>query len=70
MPQSVSVPEETLEHWLSQYVAYRYRSRAAQWWPAGGEDIDVSSLSARPGKAVQLELKTTTVTSAGLHQIR
>jgi len=69
MSPSVSVPEKTLEHWASQYVTYRYRSKAALWWPTGGEDIDVRWLPARPGKAVQLELKTTTVAGAGLHDV-
>jgi hypothetical protein len=58
----VSIPEKTLEHWSSQYLTYRYRTRAALWWPANGEDIGIGSLPPRPGKAVQLELKTTTVT--------
>ena len=57
----VSVPEKTLEHWSSQYITYRYRSMAAQWWPVIGEDIRVSWLPSTPGKAVQLELKTTTL---------
>jgi len=69
MPKSVSVPEKTLEHWSSLYIAYRYRTKAALWWPARGEDIDVRRLPPRPGKAVQLELKTTTVTGAGLHEV-
>jgi hypothetical protein len=70
MPQPVSVPEKTLEHWSSQYITYRYRSNAALWWPASGEDIDVQSLPQLPGKAVQLELKTTTPTSSGLHEVK
>lgn len=69
MPTSVSVPEKTLEHWSSQYVTYRYSSRAALWWPTSREDIDVQYLPTRPGKAVQLELKTTTVAGAGLHDV-
>lgn len=56
----VAVPEKTLEHWVSQYLIYRYRSRCSLWWPAVGEDVDVRLLPSRPGKAVQLELKTTT----------
>ncbi len=48
---------------------YRYRSNAALWWPASGEDIDVQSLPQLPGKAVQLELKTTTPTSSGFHEV-
>jgi hypothetical protein len=69
MPKFVSVPEKTLEHWSSQYITFRYRSQAALWWPARGEDIDVGSLPAKPGKAVQLELKTTTVVSPGHHEV-
>jgi len=69
MPRSVSVPEKTLEHWSSQYVIYLYRSKAALWWPASGQDIDVRWLPVRPGKAVQLELKTTTVVRPGVHDV-
>jgi hypothetical protein len=69
MSQSVSVPEKTLEHWSSQYVTYRYRSKAALWWPARGEDIDLGWLPTRPGKAVQLELKTATVVAPGVHDV-
>ena len=69
MPKAVSVPEKTLEHWSSQYVTYLYRSWAALWWPTRGEDIDVRWLPRRPGKAIQLELKTTTVAGAGLHDV-
>jgi hypothetical protein len=56
---SVSVPEKTLEHWCSQYVTYRYRAQSALWWPTQGADIDVRFLPRQPGKAFQLELKTT-----------
>lgn len=66
---SVSVPEKTLEHWSSQYLMYRYRSWAALWWPTSGEDIDVRWLPTRPGKAIQLEMKTTTVVGANLHDV-
>lgn len=69
MTRSVSVPEKTLEHWSSQYVTYRYRSKAALWWPANGEDIDVRWLPTTPGKAVQLELKTTTPAGSWLHDV-
>ena len=65
----VSVPEKTLEHWASQYVTYRYRSKAALWWPTCGEDIDVRWFPQRPGKAVQLELKTTTVPGINFHDV-
>jgi hypothetical protein len=70
MPSFVSVPEKTLEHWSSQYITFRYRTRAALWWPAAGEDISIGLLPARPGKAVQLELKTTTVVAPGVHEVR
>jgi hypothetical protein len=69
MTQSVSVPEKTLEHWSSLYLAYRYRSLASLWWPARGEDIDLRMLPMMPGKAVQLELKTTTPAGAWLHDV-
>lgn len=69
MPRSVSVPKKTLEHLSSQYVSYLYRSKAALWWPASGQDIDVRWLPARPGKAAQLELKTTTVVRPGVHDV-
>lgn len=65
----VSVPEKTLEHWSSQYVTYRYRSRASLWWPTNGQDIDVGWLPTRPGKALQLELKTTKVAGADFHDV-
>lgn len=61
----VSVPEKTLEHWASQYVMARFSSKAALWWPSFGEDVDVSWFPARPGKAVQLELKTTMIEGDG-----
>jgi len=70
MRKSVSVPEKTLEHWSSQYITYRYPSQAALWWPASGEDINVGCLPARPGKIVQLELKTTTIISPMLHDVK
>jgi len=69
MPRSVSVPKKTLEHWSSQYVIYLYHSKAALWWPASGQDIDVRWLPARPGKAMQLELKATTVVRPGVHDV-
>jgi hypothetical protein len=72
MPGYVSVPEKTLEHWSSQYIISRFGTRAALWWPATGEDIKFGCLPARPGKAVQLELKTTTVSSTdpGSHEVQ
>jgi hypothetical protein len=68
--KSVSVPEKTLEHWSSHYLTYRNRSKVALWWPASGEDIRVGWLPARPGKIVQLELRTTTVVSPTLHDVK
>lgn len=65
----VSVSEKTLEHWSSQYVAYRYKSHAALWWPSVGEDINIRWLPTKPGKAIQLELKTTTVAGIDLHDV-
>ena len=50
-------------------MTYRYNSNAAQWWPARGEDTKVDWLPGRPGKAVQLELKTTTVVGHGIHLV-
>ena len=70
MRKSVSIPEKTLEHWSSQYLTYRYLSKAALWWPARGEDIRVGWLPTRPGKIVQLELKTTTVISPTIHDVK
>lgn len=69
MTSRVSVPEKTLEHWSSQYVMLRYRSLSSMWWPASGEDIDVRQLPSAPGKAVQLEVKTTTPAGTGLHDV-
>ena len=66
---TVSVPEKTLEHWASLYLTYRYRSHASMWWPTTGADIDVRSFPSRPGKAVQLELKTTVVSGANFHDV-
>lgn len=67
----VSVPEKTLEHWASIYLTYRYRSKASLWWPARGEDIYIRSLPSVPGKAVQLELKTTTLNEKGdVHRVK
>jgi hypothetical protein len=63
------VPEKTLEHWASQYVTYRYRSKARLWWPTAGEDVDVRWLPKAPGKVVQLELKTTVFGSGGHHHV-
>lgn len=53
-----SIPEKTLEHWISIYLTYRYKSYAGLWWPAFGEDIKVSHLPSHPGKLTLLEVKT------------
>jgi hypothetical protein len=66
----VSVPEKTLEHWSSQYITHRFGTHAALWWPATGQDIDIRWLPARPGIAVQLELKTITVRGPDSHEVR
>jgi hypothetical protein len=52
-----------------QYVTYRYRAQAALWWPAAGEDININGLPAKPGKAIQLEMKTTTVTGKAFQDV-
>lgn len=69
MPGSVAVPEKTLEHWSSQYIQAIYRTKAGLWWPVTGQDIDFRGLPLRPGKAVQLELKTLTVAGAGAYEV-
>lgn len=66
---TISIPEKTLEHWASIYLSYRFRTKAQIWWPAMGEDIDVRWLPSRPGKAVQLELKTTRILAGGVHRL-
>jgi hypothetical protein len=43
---------------------YRYRALASLWWRATGQDIDLRLLLAEPGKAMQLELRTTTPAGA------
>ncbi|GAB2675287.1 hypothetical protein GCM10027271_40470 [Saccharopolyspora gloriosae] len=70
MSSSVSVPEKTLEHWASQYVTYRYASKAALWWPTTGEDLELGWLPPKPGKSVRLELKTTTLSPSGSHAVK
>ena len=65
----MSVPEKTLEHWSSQYLSYRFKSKASLWWPTVGEDIRAGPLPRRPGKAVQIELKTTTITAANRQDV-
>ena len=65
---AVSVPEKTLEHWVSQYVLYRFKSNALVWWPVAGEDVRVQ-LPGRPGKVILLEIKTATVQPRGRHEV-
>lgn len=55
---TVNIPEKTVEHWVSMYITYRFSSKAALWWPTQGEDIAIEALPQRPGKAIQLEIKT------------
>lgn len=55
-----SFPEKTFEHWVSQYITYRYRTHLAQWWPPHGADVEVDPTMLPIGKAVWLELKTAT----------
>lgn len=62
-----SVPEKTLEHWASIYLASRFPN-GAMWWPTSGEDVlvELPRLAASgPGKTLALELKTTEATGAG-----
>lgn len=53
-----SLPEKTLEHWVSQYLTYRFRTHLALWWPTSGADIIVDPAIMPVGKAIWLELKT------------
>lgn len=56
-----SIPEKTLEHWTSIYLASRFPN-GALWWPTSGEDVlaELPRLAAsEPGKTLALELKTT-----------
>jgi hypothetical protein len=69
MTQSVSFLEKTLAHRSSLYLTYRYRSQVSLWWPTRGEDIDLQMLPTTPGKALQLELKTTAPAGTGLHDV-
>lgn len=59
-----SIPEKTLEHWASRYLAYRYRTFLGLWWPVDGADIMVEDVHLRIGKSFWLELKTTVVEPA------
>jgi hypothetical protein len=56
---AVSIPEKTLEHWLSLYLNYRYKSRISMWWPTVGEDINANPLTNTLSKQFWFELKTT-----------
>lgn len=69
---TVSVPEKTLEHWVSTYLTYRYRAQAGLWWPAFGEDVAIAHLPGWPGKIVNLELKTSTFdpTNPSRHSVK
>jgi hypothetical protein len=53
-----AIPEKTLEHWSSMYLARRFPD-CRLWWPSVDEDITVQSLSNRLGKSLLLEVKTT-----------
>lgn len=53
----------------SQYIQAIYGTKAGLWWPVNGQDIDFRSLPARPGKAVQLELKTITHSGRGAYEV-
>lgn len=66
---AVNIPEKTLEHWVSMYITYRFRSKAALWWPTQGEDVDVRALPQRPGKAIQLEVKTVSPGAGGSQDV-
>src|SRR5262245_14504704 len=62
-----SIPEKTLEHWASIYLANRFPD-AALWWPATGEDVlvELRQLArSGPGQTLALELKSTEWTPAG-----
>jgi hypothetical protein len=74
MAHRVSIPEKTLEHWASIYLANRF-PHASLWWPVDGDDITVDLLrslrGAGPGKPLVLELKTTRWNpKKGTHELR
>src|SRR3990170_8656885 len=48
------------------YLSFRYRSRASLWWPAPGEDAQVSPAIAA-GKVIPLEVTSSSFTSSGSH---
>lgn len=69
----VSIPEKTIEHWLSLYLNYRYGSNISMWWPVIGEDIEVHPLTNSVSKQFWFEIKTTswlTNGSACLHKLK
>ncbi len=57
---TTSFPEKTFEHWVSQYITYRFRTHLGQWWPPHGADVEVDPTMLPIGKAIWLELKTAT----------
>ncbi|MGU3645183.1 hypothetical protein ACLBXX_09465 [Microbacterium sp. C23T] len=57
---ATSFPEKTFEHWISQYIAYRFRTHLGQWWPAAGADVEIEPTMLPIGKSIWLELKTAT----------
>lgn len=69
----VSIPEKTIEHWLSLYLNYRYASKISMWLPVIGEDIQVHPLTNRVSKQFWFEVKTTSWhsnESACLHKLK
>lgn len=68
---ATSFPERTFEHWISQYIAYRFRTHLGQWWPAVGADVEIEPTMLPIGKSVWLELKTATPakTNPRLHEV-
>jgi len=58
----VVLPEKTLEHWASIYLASRYGGRGVQFWPVDGPDIFIGLNSIGYGKLLWLEMKTATWT--------
>jgi len=70
----VSVPEKTLEHWMSTYLHNRF-PKSALWWPTHGEDIAVDLRRAlgargRSAWALALEVKTARPDTNGVHEVR
>lgn len=54
----VSIPEKTLEHWISLHLNRRYGSKLQQWWPVFGQDITARPIANFRGKEFWLEIKT------------